>query len=247
MNEIDDSQYSSSQTTTVSASKFVGASRATQIKLDSPGSADVVNFAIRRARKTRRVARDVRRLTGHGGIFDFRVDRLKVGVMPFLKFGYHGEIFPSKARVFWAQSFVPFSRWRRGSETCELILLGSLDNVVNESWLPPENELQIGHQYPSDPSVLCRIVQRELELADDEVKEDVDSIEMNEAFEEGVYAKFASRVTKDAQQPKGRSDSDALNWERPRPQMRKARIVGTVSDVADGIVLARPILVEDLT
>ncbi|MCI2423458.1 hypothetical protein MOQ72_39210 [Saccharopolyspora sp. K220] len=249
LNEIDDVQYSSNSTTIVSVAKGISASRATQISLDTPGSTDKVDFALRRAKKVRRIKRKVRRVSDPGCIFDLRVSGLKIGVMPFLWFGDRGERLPNKARVFWAQALIPPSRWRSNLGAYELILLGSLDNVVNESWVTRENELKIGHSYPSDPSVLSMLVQHELGLTSDEVQEHLESVRKYEVLEEGRYARFASKETERAQESADTTemDSHARSWERPRPPIRKARVVGIVSDVADRIVLARPVLVQDLT
>jgi len=246
LNEIDDVRHSESTTTTLSLTKVVGGSRATQSKIESPGSGDKVDFALRRARKQdRKVHRDVRSLHHTGSIFDLRVAGLKIGVMPFLGFGERGEHTPNKVRTFWAQAFVQSSRFR--SRSYEIILVGSLNRVVNESWTAREDELKIGHAYPSDPSVLSFLIQRELGLTGSDIQGHLDEVCAYEDLEEGCYARFASEQTARAQECVIDSDSYAPSWERRRPAIRKARVVGIVNDTSNRIVLARPVLVQDLT
>lgn len=250
LNEIDDVQYSSISTKTVSVTKGMSASKTTQISLDSPGSTDKVDFALRRVKKVRRVHRRAHHLSTPGSIFDLMVSDLKIGVMPFLWFGDRGEHMPDKVRAFWAQGLVPPPRLRTSLGTYELILLGSLDNVVNESWVAQEDELTIAHAHPSDPSVLSMLVQKELGLTGDEIQKHVKRVREYEVFEKGCYARFASKETERAQKcayTGAKSETYALSWERPRPPIHKARVVGIVHDVAEHTVLARPVLVRDLT
>lgn len=246
LNEIDDVHHTKSTTTNISATKVIGASKATHVNLDIPASADKVDFALRRSKKRRRIHHKIHQLPGRGTIFDIKSSDLKIGTMPFAMFGLRGEQMPEKVRAFWGQTFVRPPRWRSTVGDHELILLGSLDNMVNNSWVEHENELHIGHSHPSDPSVLCKLLQQELSLSDDDTQEHVEKIQRDEAFEEGCYARFASNETARASVPKRGSDSYVPTWER-RPALRKARIVGIVHDIADRIVLARPVLVQDLS
>lgn len=249
LNEIDDAHHTRSTTTNVSAAKGVGASKTTQISLDEPASTDKVDFALKRAKKVRRIRKKIHRISNHGNVFDIETSDVKLGAMPFTQFGLRGEQMPEKVRAFWAQSFVRPPRWRNALGTCELSLLGPLDNMVNNSWADKEDQIQISHFHPSDPSVLYMLLQQELSLADEATEEHAKSIQKYEIFEEGCYARFASEETARASKPKGRplsSVSYALTWER-RPALRKARIVGIVHDVADGIVLARPVLVQEMS
>jgi hypothetical protein len=207
LDDVDNVRHSGNRTTTVSFAKLVGVSRAVQISLDSPGAMDKVDFVPGRAKKVRRILRKICHLSDVGSVFDLRVSGLKIGVMPFLQFGERGEYEPDKVRTFWAQAYVRPSHFR--SRQYELILLESLDNVVNGSWSAQKNELKIGHEYPSNSSVLSMMIQRELELAGDEIREHIDEVCEYEDLEEGSCARFASEQTARAQECVIQSDSYA--------------------------------------
>lgn len=182
LNEIDDARYSLSQENSVGVTvKLLSLSRQKTTSLDKPGAADVVDFALKRARRSgRKAIRDLRGVAGPGAVFDIEVADLRVGVMPFLYFGDYGEFLEGAGlvRVFWAQALVP-PRRRGGKSSTELILLGSLNKVTNEPWSGTgESSLKIGFSYPSDPSVLSRLVSAELQLdSDPSVRKHIEDVE----------------------------------------------------------------------
>jgi hypothetical protein len=258
LNEVDDARYTRSSGYSAGfTGKLVSLTRETTVALNQPGSADLVNFALARAQKagrpTRHSAHDV---TGTGTVFDIEVDDLHVGVLPFLYFGKYGEQSPAgRVRVFWAQTVVSPRRRHSADSPRELILLGSLNKVTNKPWSGAhESALKIGHAYPSDPSVLSRLVCAELQLDDASVRSHIDTVERFETPEPGCYARFASQQTARARKAVWRDEGFITRWERRRP-LRRARVVAITSDVCDSsedadaesALLARPILIRDLS
>jgi hypothetical protein len=177
-------------------------------------------------------------------------------VLPFARFGHYGELPGRKrVRVFWAQALVPRHRRREANSSRELILLGSLQRFTNEPWSgEDESALKIGHSYPSEPSVLSELVRSELQLEDASVQDHVEQAKRHEVLEPGCYARFASEQTARASAASCRDEGFVTDWER-RPPLRRARVVGISHDVcewseeaeADSALLARPILIRDLS
>jgi hypothetical protein len=258
LNEVDDACYTTSRENSAGlTSKLVTFNRQTTVLLNQPGSADKVNFALKRARKAGRpVWRDLHEVTGPGGVFDIEVTDLHVGVLPFARFGCYGEALRREhVRVFWAQALVPPRRRNSTNSSRELILLGSLNRVTNEPWSGDDKSaLKVGHGYPSDPSVLSRLVRSELQLEDESVQRHIDSVDRFEVLEPGCYASFASSQTARARQTLCRDEGFITHWER-RPPLRRARVVAIAHDICDwseeacagSSLLARPILIRDLS
>ncbi len=258
LNEVDDARHTTSIGNSAGLnSKLATLTRQTTVQLNQPGSADRVDFALKRARTAgRRTWYNLHDVTGPGGVFDIEVTDLHVGVLPFAYFGCYGEL-PGKARVrvFWAQALVSPRRRNSADLSRELILLGSLKRVFNEPWSgEDESTLKIGHNYPSDPSVLSRLVCAELQLEDASVQNHIDSVDRFEVLEPGCYARFASAQTARARKALCRDEGFITHWER-RPPLRRARVVAITHDMcnsseeagAKSALLARPILIRDLS
>jgi hypothetical protein len=154
-----------------------------------------------------------------------------------------------------AQAVVSPRRRHPEDSPRELILLGSLNKATNKPWSgADESALKIGHGYPSDPSVLSRLVCAELQLEDASVRSHIDTVDGFEAPEPGCYARFAPQQTARARKAVWRDEGFITRWER-RPPLRRARVVAITSDVrdssedadAESAVLARPILIRDLS
>jgi hypothetical protein len=204
------------------------------------------------------VFHDVYSVTHEGSIIDVEVDELRVGVMPFLYFGDYGEseVRDTKIRTFWSYALVFGRRWRKPREARELILLGSLDNVVNGAWsLDQEKSLKIGYDYPSEPYVLARLIQSELDLTGDSVQEHIEW--WDEACVPGALASSASEASRRPEptiQYRPPEGGFVQTWDRRRP-LRKARVVAICTDIgeadpkstAKSAFLARPVLIQDLT
>ena len=259
LNEVDDARCTTSVEKSAGLTgKLVTFTRQTTVSLDQPGSADKVDFALRRARAAgRRAFHDLHAVTGPGMLFDIEVTDLHVGVLPFLYFGCYGEgLRRGRVRVFWAQALVPPRRRRSADSARELILLGSLDKVFNEPWSGDnKSALKIGHDYPSDPSVLSRLVRTELQLEDPSVQAHIDQVGRFEMFEPGCYARFASEQTARAKKARCRDQGFVTHWER-RPPLRRPRVVAITNDIcessseeasAGSALLARPIFIRDLS
>lgn len=260
LNEVDDARYASSSGNSLGlASTLVTLTHQTSMQLNHPGSADQVDFALKRAQRAGRPTwRALHDVPGPGSVFDVEVSDLHIGVLPFAYLGDYGEIGGhsrrGRVRVFWAQALVPPHGRRSRNAARELILLGSLKRVTNEPWSGgDESANKIGHHYPSDPSVLSRLVSAELQLADASVQRHIDSVERFEAFEPGCYARFASAQTARARKAVCRGEGFVTHWER-RPPLRRARVVAITQDIADSseadadsALLARPILIRDLS
>jgi hypothetical protein len=227
--------------------------------LSQPGSADKVDFALKRARRAGRpVCRNLHDVTVPGSVFDIEVANLRIGVMPFAYFGCYGEgahKHGGRVRAFWAHAVVRPRRKRSADPARELLLLGSLNRPINEPWSgEDESSLMIGHGYPSEPSVLSRPVRTELQLEDTSEQHHIDSVGKFEALAPGCYARFASAQTDEQGKPcpamKGssRTGNDV-------PPLRCARVVAITDDVCDSsketdagsTLLARPILIRDLS
>lgn len=258
LNEIDDARFTISRESSVGLTgKLVTLARQKTFLLNQPGSADRVDFALKRARRAgRSVRRDLHTVTGPGGVFDIEVADLHVGVLPFARFGRYGEgLGREHVRVFWAQVIVPTRRRNSVDSVRELILLGSLNKVTNEPWSGEDKSaLKIGHGFPSDPSVLSRLVAMELQLEDESVQREIDSVDRFEAPRPGCYAEFASSQTARAREAMCRDEGFVIHWERRHP-LRRARVVAITSDICDwskepaagSTLLARPILIRDLS
>lgn len=258
LNEVDDARFTTSLENSAGLmSKLVTLTHQKSIVLDEPGSADKVDFALKRARNAGRPTRhDLYDVTGPGSVFDIEVTDLHVGVLPFLYFGCYGEgRARGSVRVFWAQALVPPRRRPSARSSRELILLGSLDKVFNEPWSGEDkSRLKIGHDYPSDPSVLSRLVRAELQLEDTSVRSHIDRVDRLEVLEPGCYARFASEQTARARNTLCRDEGFIIHWER-RPPLRRARVVAVAHDICDSseeadaesALLARPILIRDLS
>lgn len=259
LNEIDDARYSLTQESSAGLTvKFLTLYRQKTTSQDRPGSADIVDLALKRARRPgRKTVRDLHAAASPGTVFDIEVTDLRVGVMPFLYFGDYGEFLEGagQVRVFWAQALVP-PRWRGGKSSRELILLGSLNKVTNEPWSGTgESSLKIGFSYPSDPSVLSRLVSAELQLdSDPSVRKHIEDVEKCEEHGTGCYAEFASQQTARARESLCWDEEHITHWER-RPPLRRARVVGITTDICDeseegsagSTLLARPVLIRDLS
>jgi hypothetical protein len=260
LNEVDDARRTTSAENSVGiASRFVTLTRQTTALLSQPGSADKADFALKRARRAGRpVWRNLHDVTNPGSVFDIEVANLRIGVMPFAYFGCYGEAahkHAGRVRVFWAQALVPPRRKRSPDPARELILLGSLNRLINEPWSgQDESALMIGHGYPSEPSVLSRLVRTELQLQDASVQHHIDGVDKFEALAPGCYAEFASAQTARATETMCRDEGFVTHWER-RPPLRRARVVAITNDGCDwseetdagSTLLARPILIRDLS
>lgn len=260
LNEVDDARHTTNAENSVGlTSRFVTLTRQTTALLSQPGSADKVDFALKRARRAGRpVWRSVHDVTAPGSVFDVELINLRIGVMPFAYFGCYGEGAHKRGgrvRVFWAQALVPPRRKRSADPARELILLGSLNRLINEPWSSEdESALMIGHGYPSEPSVLSRLVRTELQLEDASVQHHIDSVGKFETLAPGCYARFASAQTARARETMCRDEGFVTHWER-RPPLRCARVVAITDDVCDSseetgagsTLLARPILIRDLS
>lgn len=259
LNEIDDARYSTSETISMGLEKGLSLKHDSNITSESPGSSDRVSLALKKAiRSGRQVHRELCNITT-GSIFDIVVHNLTVGVMSFLNFGQYRELpRQNRVRVFWAQAnILPSGRLRRKPGS-ELILIGSLDNVVNNSWLDKENAVKIGHEYPSDPSVLSELLRDELELTDDDsVKQHIANVREFEVFDSGCYARCAASITERAHKvtrTSMASENFARSWDCRRPPIKRARVVASVSDVNSILhngetqtVLARPVYIGNMT
>ncbi|TVZ00022.1 hypothetical protein EAS64_38745 [Trebonia kvetii] len=174
-------------------------SRQTSV-LHEPGASGKVDSALKLARRAgRRTWHRLDDVNGPMSVFDIEVNDLHVGVMPFAYFGCYGEGPRGRrglVRAFWAQTLVPARRSHAASSSRELILLGSLNRLTDGPWNgEDEAVLKIGHDYPSDPSVLSRLVRTELQLEDVSVQNHIESVDRFEALEPGCYARFASAQT----------------------------------------------------
>jgi hypothetical protein len=259
LNQVEDARSSTNAVTTVGlTAKFLTFNRQTSV-LHQPGAAGKVDSALRLARRAgRRTWRKLDDVSDPMSVVDIEVNDLHVGVMPFAYFGCYGEGPLSRrglVRVFWAQTLVPALRNRAASSSIELILLGSLNRLTDEPWSgEDEAALKIGHSYPSDPSVLSRLVRTELQLEDASVQDHIDSVDRFEALGPGCSARFASAQTARARKALTRDQGFATHWER-RPPLGRARVVAIIHDVCDSsqhvgaesTVLARPILIRDLS
>lgn len=259
LNQVEDARSSKSVGISVGlTAKFLAFSRQTDV-MNQPGAADKVDSALRLARRAgRRTWRKLDDVTGPMSVVDIEVNDLHVGIMPFFYFGCYGEGPRSRrglVRVFWAQTLVPAYRNRAASSSTELILLGSLNRLTDKPWGgEDEAALKIGHDYPSDPSVLSRLVCTELQLEDASVQNHIDSVDRFEPLEPGCYARFASEQTARARKALIRDEGFVTHWER-RPPLSRARVAAIIHDVCDpsqhngaqSIVLARPILIRDLS
>jgi len=227
----------------------IGRSRSLSVK---PGSNDQVDFVLKKIRQLhRKIARNLWKLDRPGSLFDVKVVNLHVGVMPFARFGGFGELTRNeKIRAFWGETKM-FQKDAMHSQV-ELILVGSLDNVVNGSWkTEEENELKIGHGYPSDPSHLGEYLSWELQLEDNEaVQEEIKRTDL--ASEPGDEALAVSQFTERAFRTRIRHNGYATSWERRIP-FAEARVVGIIRDIWRSkkedqiVILARPILIQDTT
>ena len=256
LNEVHDGRLVSSTGTSnggiASSGLSVGRSRALT---HSPSAAAQVDYALKRARKQkRRIAHDLWEIENVHGIFDVIVHELHVGIMPFMSFGNYGET-PhklGKVRAFWAHATLP-PRQADGPEM-ELVLLGSRSNVADQAWgNETEDELKIGHGYPSSPDDLARVLSWELELDDDEsVREAVSGYEQMMGLAPlGASARFAYEQTIRANEMILSDEGFARTWERRYP-FTKARVVGSMTDIVrsaddQNVVLARPIFIQDLS
>jgi hypothetical protein len=259
LNQVEDARSSTSVGSSVGVTvKFIALTRQTTA-MHQLGAADKVDSALKLARRAgRRTWRKLDDVTGMGSVFDIEVTDLHVGVMPFAYFGCYGEGARSRhgrVRVFWAQTLVPSQRKHAARSSRELILLGSLSRLMDEPWSgDDESALKIGHGYPSDPSVLSRLVRTELQLADQSVQSHIDSVDRFEVLGPGCYARFASTQTARARKALCRDEGFVTHWER-RPPLSRARVVAITHDVCDSsehadaqeTVLARPILIRDLS
>jgi hypothetical protein len=190
--------------------------------LSQPGSADKVDFALKRARRAGRpVWRNLHDVTVPGSVFDVEVANLRIGVMPFAYFGCYGEgahKHGGRARAFWAHAVVRPRRKRSADPARELLLLGSPNRPINEPWSgEDESSLMIGHGYPSEPSVLSRLVRTELQLEDASEQHHIDSVGKFEALAPGCYARFASAQTARARETMCRDEGFVTHWERRPP------------------------------
>lgn len=256
LNEIHDGRLATSTATSTGSFGLHGLSLGrSRAHAETPGSRDQVDFALKRARKSgRRIRRDGWSVQSAGEVFDLSVRNLSVGIMPFMSFGRHGEMerHSLKIRAFWATATLPPAA--EGHAELKLIMVGSRDNVVNQPWSGPgEDTLQIGHDYPSDPGPVGRLLSWELELDDDESIQD--DIHENEwwfgAPRIGEEALRASWMTDRAQSALIRDEGYARTWERRRPFPR-ARVTAIARDIwrspdHDNVLLARPVLIEDLS
>lgn len=141
-----------------------------------------------------------------------------------------------------------------GNAKLKLVLVGSRDNVVNKLWNGPEEDsLQIGHDYPSDPGPVGRLLSWELGLGDDEsVQEDIrETDKWFGAPKFGEEALKASWMTDRAAGTLIRDEGYTQSWERRRPFPR-ARVTGIARDIwrspaQENILLARPVFIQDIS
>lgn len=206
-----------------------------------PSTGERLDSALRRIRH-RQVHTHLLDPVVRGQIVDLAVPLLEVGVMPFAYFGdrVNGP-YGEAVKVFWGHGTL---------DRYEMTLLGSLDNVRSGHWADPnaESALKIGHNFPSDPSVLSEIVASELALEGVDIEEHVSSVRTFEWMGPGEAARFALEQTRRAEQTKVVADGYARHWQRQLPILR-SRVVGTVTDVDDesNSLLVRPVYIADIT
>lgn len=256
LNELGTFAYSRTVTTKWGLPRWLSLGRETTITSEA-GPVERVDLAVKKSRRRRQVLRDLWDVTTSGSLVDATVHNLEVGVMPFLRFGDYGELeyVRGRARVFWAHASLPPRPTASLRDTRELVVIGSIDNVVNGSWSRGrEDTIMIGHEYPSEPSVLAELVRSELDINSPEVEEHMSDIATYEVDGPGYAARFAWGETERANGTLVRDEGYARSWQRRQP-FATARIVATISDVDDArsepdgvsVVLARAILIEDLT
>lgn len=256
LNEIHDGRLASSASTLTGGFALRGLSLGrSSAHSTTPSSGDQVNFALKRVRKSgRRIRRDGWDVQKAGEVFDVIVTDLHVGVMPFATFGRYGERERSggKVRTFWAAGTLPAVA--AGHSELSVILIGSLDNVVNRPWSgEDEARLRVGHSHASDPGPVGRLLSWELELEEEEsVQADIRKNEwVFGAPGPGEEAVAASRITGRARTTLIHDEGYAQTWERRHP-LSRARVVGIARDVQssseqENVLLARPVLIQDLS
>lgn len=256
LNEIGGIAYTRTVTNKWSLTRWLSLGRETTITSEA-SPVERVDLALKKIRRRRHVLGDLWDATTPGSVVDATVRNLEVGVMPFLRFGDYGEWEYSrgKARIFWAHASLPPRPTANFGDTRELVVIGSLDNVVNGTWSRGrENTITIDYNYPSDPSILAELVRAELDVHGPKVEEHMSDIATYEVRKPGDAARFAWDLTKTGNATLVHDDGYARTWRRRMPFAR-ARIVATVSDVCEdpigwegiSVVLARAILIEDLT
>lgn len=256
LNEMGTFTYTTTERRTLGFTRWIDFGRETTITTEA-GPTEQVDLAIKAARRKRQVSRDPWDAMRVGSVIDVVVDHLEVGVMPFAYFGDYGEdrVTRGTVRAFWGHARLPPRAPIDSAGNRSLILLGSTDNVVNGSWARDrEDTTKIGHNFPSDPSVLAELVRTELALDSADVDDHVHDIVTYEVNEPGDAALFAWDQTERATETRVYDDGYARTWQRRHP-LTKARVVASVVDTYDSaddpaqlsVVLARPILIEDLT
>ncbi|MCF4123017.1 hypothetical protein L1785_18740 [Antribacter sp. KLBMP9083] len=220
-----------------------------------PGFQDQVDYALGRSRKKgRAVLTDPWDTVEEGQILDLHLSALYSGIMPFLRFGDIRRGENISVAAFWAHGYVaPFqqpSGFPDGQDAAglHLVLVGSLDNVCRASWASEVPDA-VGHEYPSDPGFLSSFIAAELGLDSPHVRQHIYMNEKSQNLEPGDRAAFAWRETSRAS--KGRAVSGPDIWIRQHHPA--TRVVATVVDItpdpvegAERVVLARPVLIQDL-
>ncbi|GAB2497444.1 hypothetical protein GCM10027063_40880 [Promicromonospora xylanilytica] len=207
------------------------------------GFTDNVDRALRVSKRRRRhVLRDPHQAGHQGQLLDVRVSSLGVGVMPFLFFAGRAHL-----SAFWAHSTV---LGRNKAAPRELVLVGSLDNLATRRW-QPRHLSEIGHDYPSDPACLSRIVAAELGLDGPAVDQHIHDYEDAYFPKPGERAQFAWGQTTRASHELALPGAPTT-WIHDR--VHDARIVAITTDVQPdagigtaSILLARPVLIQDIT
>jgi hypothetical protein len=221
--------------------RVVGVAVETTVEI---GFTETVDRALRLGKlRRRRVLREPHRAARPGQLLDLRVHDLKVGVMPFLYFADSIDL-----AAFWAHATVP-SRNRKAAPL-ELVLVGSLDNLITRRW-EPRHPGEIGHDYPSDPAFLSRIVAAELGLSGPAVDQHVHDYEDAYELKRGERAAFALGQTTRASHHQAVPGAPTT-W--ARDCLYDARIVATATDIQRdarlgtvSVLLARPVLIQDMT
>lgn len=246
LSEIDDSRVTE-QSSSVGASKNVTGQASRTV---DPGFRRNVARALRTARwfRGRRVVHDLSRVEHGHQIVDVRLGGLNVGVMPFLGFADAGRGRGPRVGAFWAHAGSTRGQGRRRAGEAgdmQMVLVGSLENVITRRWEPVVPDV-VSHEYPSDPGFLSECIAAEYGLVSVAVREEVEHHLRIGSNDPGARATFAWRQTERASRA---VDGEGVHRTWVRDSLPRARVVAITVDVdlPGRVLVARPVLVEDLT
>lgn len=218
----------------------------------NPGFQDQVDHALRACRRRgRTVLSDPWEVVDEGQILDVRVHGLDTGIMPFGSFAKLGGTRQASVAAFWAHTVVSPS-WDAsdGFGDLHVVLVGALENVARARWAAEVPDM-VGHEFPSDPSFLSSVIASELGLDGPHVRHHIYRFEKVHDPAPGDRAAFALQETLRAAKSR-HVDGAPGTWVRQR--LRSARVVALAVDVepepfdeAGRILVARPVLIQDLT